>query len=804
MLTGARYGALLTFDLTGGIRDFYTSGLSGDQRNRMTESPQGLGLLGYISKANGPVRLKDMSTHPESVGLPENHPPMKAFLGMPIYHRGEHVGNIYLTEKEEGEEFTQQDEDIAAMFAAQAASVIANARRFDAEHKAKADMETLMEICPVAVSVFDARLGEVSYMNRESRRLVGVLTPADTDFDDVFQTLRFTRSDGKELSFAELPGTRALQSGEFVTAEEIIVYQPDGMSITTLVSCAPIFSGSGEIVSVLTVMQDLSPLENVERQKSEFLGKVSEELRTPLTTIKGSAAALRSIVEEMQPTEPAQLLRIIDQQADLMRSQINSLTELTQIETGTLSVAAEPADVALLLERSCGEYLREHTAISIQLDVEEGLATVLADRQRISKVLHSFLRQAAMYPGESSPVTVSATMIGIYVAISVSVEGPFALPEMTAFPINSVDHPELYKNATRAHAKAAELASQGESLATAYCRGVIEAHGGRMRTVIDEEEGRLTMTFTLPTVEDMMEPTPLELPEAFTGPAPVPTDRNRILVSIEEPRLLGSVRKMLYNADYASVTAYHLEEIEPLAVSEEVDLIVLDITAREEKCFKLLQRMWDSLRLPVIALCDRDSEEYIIRAFDMGAEGYVVKPFSPSELSARIRASLRIHNVAPQSATSRTFQLGEIRVNFDERRVTVSGQPVQLTATEYKLLTELSNCAGRVLTQDELLQRVWGPEYAGEPQLLRSYVKSLRQKLGDNARKPSYIFTEHGVGYRMAKTVKGAASGSPTRYPAFDNSANQVIEHASAAFPRNGSRLRSLARRDSSPLQPFP
>ena len=83
--------------------------------------------------------------------------------------------------------------------------------------------------------------------------------------------------------------------------------------------------------------------------------------------------------------------------------------------------------------------------------------------------------------------------------------------------------------------------------------------------------------------------------------------------------------------------------------------------------------------------------------------------------------------------------------------MSVSGQQIQLTATEYKLIFELSSSAGRILTQDELLQRVWGPEYTGESQLLRSYIKSLRQKLRDNARQPTYIFTEHGIGYRMAK-----------------------------------------------------
>ena len=135
----------------------------------------------------------------------------------------------------------------------------------------------------------------------------------------------------------------------------------------------------------------------------------------------------------------------------------------------------------------------------------------------------------------------------------------------------------------------------------------------------------------------------------------------------------------------------------------------------------------------------------------MGADGYMVKPFSPTELIARIRATLRRLGAGGDAAAGCTFETGDMRINFEDRTVSVSGQTINFTATEYKLLEELANGAGRVFTQDMLLQRVWGPEYSGESQLLRSYIKSLRQKLGDNARKPTYIFTEHGIGYRMAK-----------------------------------------------------
>ena len=183
----------------------------------------------------------------------------------------------------------------------------------------------------------------------------------------------------------------------------------------------------------------------------------------------------------------------------------------------------------------------------------------------------------------------------------------------------------------------------------------------------------------------------------------------------------------------------------------------------------------------------------MVRALDMGADGYMVKPFSSTELIARIKAALRRSDAGGRGTDSKTFQSGELLINFDERTVIVSGQSVQLTATEYKLLVELANGAGRVLTQDMVLERVWGPEYSGESQLLRSYIKSLRQKLGDNARAPSYIFTEHGIGYRMVKP-SGEANGQGPASPEAPGNASTDRSNG-PTLQRNGARVRGISKR---------
>ena len=761
-LTGARSGELRLLDMGDGVPGFFTYGDVSASENHGSPVGRVSAPSGLTNGTTTPDSPEDMATCPEAACVRIGQHPGETSIELPICRRGEHFGTLHLSDKDGGAEFTDEDENVAAMFAAQAASITSSARKYDEAYRAKVEMEALMDLSPVGVSVFDTRIGEITFVNQESKRLLGALGLSDDEWEFSYDRLTFTRTDGKEIPFAELPGTRALQTGESVRAEEIVVHRPDGSSITTLLNCAPLFSESGEMVSLMSVVQDMTPLEDVERRRGEFLGRVSEELRTPLATIKGSIMALTDFVEAVPSTEASHLLRIIDQQIDLMRSQVNSLIELTEIEAGSLSVLAESTDVSALIRKTCGEYLRDHVRVPIQLDVPQGLPPVMADKSRIAQVLHNLLRQAAKLSSDSSPVKVSACTSDIYIAISVSVEGSIAPADRTSSPFTVAGDGGMLKRLSVAHSiKSAELASEGEGLASAFCRGIVEAHGGRMRTQADEAEGRLTLTFTLPSVEDE-EQFPLPDDRSVSGDAiAAPGEKTRVLVSSEDPKLLSIVRRVLIGAGYDCVTASGMDEVEYAASTGGANLLLLDIAGREEECFRTLRRDGKLMNLPAIVLCDRDDEDYIVRVFDMGADGYLVKPFSPSEMVARVNATLRRMNFKGNRGERNVFQIGDVKINFYERVVTVFGQPIQLTATEYKLLSELSNYAGRILTQDELLQRVWGVGYEGESQLLRSYVKSLRQKLGDNARDPSYIFTEHGIGYRMAKTCPKSPEPRP-------------------------------------------
>ena len=179
-LTRARYGALVAFGRLRGHRGtLITSGVTPEERPRFGDLPKGLGLLKYLNEIEGPLRLADIASHPRSVGFPEGHPPMKTFLGTPVLLLGERLGNIYLTEKEGGQEFTPEDEETLVMFASQAALTVSNARRFRDEQQVRADLEALVNTSPVGILIFDAKTGDLVSLNQETRRIVrGLHVPA--------------------------------------------------------------------------------------------------------------------------------------------------------------------------------------------------------------------------------------------------------------------------------------------------------------------------------------------------------------------------------------------------------------------------------------------------------------------------------------------------------------------------------------------------------------------------------------------------------------------------------------------------
>ena len=739
-LTDARYSAIITLDDDGELQDLLISGLTPEGKQVLMEYPEPTALFKYLIGIQEPLRTRDFVAHIRSLGLPEFHPLIGAFLGTQIRARDKHVGNIYLGEKEGGLDFTREDEETLEMFAAQAAMAITNARRYGEEQQAKADLEALVNTSPVGVLVFDARTREVVKFNQEARRIVGGTDGQPRAFEQLLKTMTWRRMDGQEIPRAELPLERAIRSGETVRAEEVVIHLPDGETVSTLINTTPIYGEDGELVSVVATIQDITPLEELERLRAEFLGMVSHELRTPLASIKGSAATVLGTSSPLDPAETRQFFRIIEEQADHMRDLINNLLDLTRIEAGTLSVAPEPTDVAAVIAQARDAFLSSGYRNNIEVDLLPNLPRIGADKQRVVQVLYNLFSNAAKYSREWSTIRVTAAREDLYVAISVTDEGRGIAAEHL---------PRLFSKFSRIDDDDGRQIG-GHGLGLAICRGIVEAHGGRIWAESDGAGHGARFTFTIPAAAESGVSATTDPTLASTGSERAPTDLERILVVDDDPQILRYVRNTLSEAGYRPIVTDDPDEVGRLLAGEQPHLVLLDLVLPGTDGFELMHRIPAVLEVPVIILSGRGRGQDIAKAFDMGVADYIVKPFSPAELLARIRAALHKRVMYQQSKALEPYRLGDLTINYVERSVRMAGAPVRLTPTEYKLLYELSTNAGSVVTHDQLLERVWGQEHPADQRLLRSFVKNLRHKLGDDARRPSYIFTESGVGYRLA------------------------------------------------------
>ena len=739
-LTEASYALITTVDQSGQVEDYCVSGLTLGDAQRLWEMPEGPRFFEYFSGLLGPLRVRDFAEHARSMGLPEFAPPapVSSFIAAPIRHRGESVGNIHVAKSEPGLEFRQEDEETLVMFASQAALVIANARRHREEQRAKADLETLIDTSPVGVLVFDAKTGGLTSINREARRIVSDLCLPDDSAEQLLGALTFRRADGREVSLEEFPLAQALSTGETVRAEEIVLQAPDGRSVTTLVNATPIRSQEGETESVVVTLQDLTPLEEQERLRAEFLGMVSHELRTPLTSIKGAAATLTEAASDLDPAEMLQFFRIIGEQADHMRDLIGDLLDVARIETGTLPVSPEPVEAAVLVDEARSRFQSGGGRSNLVIDLPPDLPRVMADRRRIVQVLNNLLSNAARHSNELSPIRVAAVPDGVLVAFSVADDG-------VGVPAERLPH--LFRKFSRLEGEEQRREIGGSGLGLAICRGIVEAHGGRIRAESDGPGLGSRFTFTVPAVEEAV--TPASPPSRWRKTKT--RERPRILCVDDDPQTLRHVRDALTRAGYTPVVTGDPEEVSRVMAEEAPRLVLLDLMLPGSDGMELMKEIREVSDVPVIFLSVNGQEDVVARAFDMGAADYVVKPFSPMELVARVKAALRKRAAPELAEPSEPYVRGDLTIDYPQRRVTVAGRPVALTVIEYRMLVELSVNAGRAQTNEHLLQRVWGPDRGEDSGPVRNIVKRLRRKLGDDPGSPTYILTEPRFGYRVEK-----------------------------------------------------
>jgi len=220
----------------------------------------------------------------------------------------------------------------------------------------------------------------------------------------------------------------------------------------------------------------------------------------------------------------------------------------------------------------------------------------------------------------------------------------------------------------------------------------------------------------------------------------------RVLVVDDERAIRRFLRAALNAQGYIVYEASSGEEALKAVVANRPDMIILDLGLPDLDGVEITRKLREWTPIPIIILSVREQEIGKIAALDAGADDYLTKPFSIGELMARMRVALRRPT---QSTSEPVFQIGELKVDLARRQVTVEGQEVSLTPTEYDLLRILAQNAGKVITHRHLLRQVWGSAYETEAHLLRVNISNLRRKIEPNPTRPRYILTEPGVGYRL-------------------------------------------------------
>jgi DNA-binding response OmpR family regulator len=233
----------------------------------------------------------------------------------------------------------------------------------------------------------------------------------------------------------------------------------------------------------------------------------------------------------------------------------------------------------------------------------------------------------------------------------------------------------------------------------------------------------------------------------------MPPKKTTILTADDDPQLLRLVARNLELEDYdvlvASDGKQALEQIEQHAP----DLVLLDVMMPRMDGFTVCQRVREYSAVPIIIVTARGQDQDKVRGLDLGADDYLTKPFSIEELLARVRSVLRRAQFTASEQTHAmrtTMTLGELTIDFAQHLVTMGGQEIELTPTEYRILAYLAQNSGRVMTQDLLLEHVWGSEYVGEGHMLQVNINRLRRKIEPDLMHPSYILTKVGIGYLLA------------------------------------------------------
>jgi PAS domain S-box-containing protein len=460
-ITGARYGALGVLNPDGvSLRDFVYVGVPEDTARAIGHLPVGKGLLGAVISEGRTIRVPHIGADHRSVGFPPSHPPMTSFLGVPLRVGQRVFGNFYLTDKQGGSAFTDDDARHLERFSAQASLTVAYARQ--AEQEERRLFETVVQQAPNGIVYFPAHPDGDVLGNPAADRMLGRLTRGD----DPTRTYSLKHPDGRPFAVDDLPSLRALRE-EAVINVEVVIERDDGRVTPALVSAAPLRSESGVKLGAVVIFQDITALKQLQHLRQDFMALVAHDLRTPLQSV---LLHLETIIQRAvggAASVPLSALQVMKRNSQRIDRLVRDLLDASQVDSRGIHLdlvrVSLPQLASSIVSQVAGA-LGTHTAV---VAVTGDPPAVLADPIRLEQVVTNLLENAAKYSKAGTHIRILIEPAGRGAALTVEDHGPGIAPE---------ELPRLfdrYFQTQRARAK-----RRGLGLGLFIAKGLVEAHGG--------------------------------------------------------------------------------------------------------------------------------------------------------------------------------------------------------------------------------------------------------------------------------------------------------------------------------------
>ncbi|MBL1133918.1 MAG: response regulator [Chloroflexi bacterium] len=641
----------------------------------------------------------------------------------------------------------------------------------DMDHSMSLDNDAYFEnvvASLIAGVILINRQGQVTYCNGKFEELLKTNRNEliDRPYSTVFNQIASISNQGQKL-YGEL--NTALASLE--KSPRLLVTTPQPNVSHYEVQFFEVTDELSKLIGWGLLVRDVTRERNEIVQQSEQLSIVSRVLLAPLATIKGYASTLLSNHRYWGENEREGFLESINESIDALTHHLENIREISRFETANVTLDKRPTDVRRLVERVSQTLTFQMTGRGIDFNIKDNLPMVNLDTLRIERVLRNILDNAIRYSQQGKRIVVSAEVMGEELHIGVEDQG-MGIPK---------EHlPRIFECFYRVGYGPAET-TKGAGLGLYVARGLVIAHAGRIWAESTPGIGT-KVTFTLPVegavlTEAPRLPTPATVPvvaPAPTAPPPVTIittpaaqpisvpkpkpiqqqitdpDSATVLVIEDDHSMKTLLETMLRTVGYKVLYALSGSIGLQLAATENPDIILLDISLPDVNGFDVCARIREFSSVPVVMITGHKSDKDVVKGLDVGADDYLIKPVNKAELLARVRANLRRSRVPIEAATTEpSLKVGDLMIDFAQRKVTMRGKNIKLTPIEYKLLYNLAVNTGRVLTHEQLLDKVWGVGYEGERQHLWVNISRLRRKLERNPSKPEYIATEPGVGYYL-------------------------------------------------------